>query len=101
MKEYTETNKLNGIEALYHLDVYRLNETGADFVLEEYFYQNGLSVIEWANNTKDLIPSAHWSMNINIDNDNKRIMELNIYDDITDIKKIELLLKGEGYEIIN
>ena len=101
MKEYTETNKLNGIEALYHLDVYRLNETGADFVLEEYFYQNGLSVIEWANNTKDLIPSSHWSMNINIDNDNKRIMELNIYDDITDIKKIEILLKGEGYEIIS
>ena len=36
------------IKKLYHLDVYRLTNSSSDFELEEYFYLDGLTVIEWA-----------------------------------------------------
>ena len=42
---------------LYHLDVYRIENENTDFELEEYFYLGGVSVIEWADNIKSLIPS--------------------------------------------
>ena len=38
---------------LYHYDVYRVNDIDED----EYFYGDGVCLIEWAENIKDLIPA--------------------------------------------
>ena len=43
---------------LYHFDVYRLRD-GDDFLdagLDEYLYQDGVSVLEWGDIVKDVLP---------------------------------------------
>ncbi len=95
MKVYAITNHINGIDKLYHLDVYRLTDSQNDFELEEYFYQNGLTVIEWANIIEDLLPEYCWYINIYRLTDTTRIVELENFQNEV-IKKI-----GEEYEIIN
>lgn len=55
IREYDE-----GRLPLYHMDVYRLEETGGtDLGLEEYFEGEGVSVIEWATFIPEDIPEEH------------------------------------------
>ncbi|MDN6626302.1 MAG: tRNA (adenosine(37)-N6)-threonylcarbamoyltransferase complex ATPase subunit type 1 TsaE [Pisciglobus halotolerans] len=45
---------------LYHMDVYRLEETGgSDMGLEEYFEGEGVSVIEWASFIQEDLPKDY------------------------------------------
>lgn len=62
MKVYQGT-----IYTLYHLDVYRIENSMNDFELEEYFYFGGVSVIEWSCQIEDLIPPSSIRINIDID----------------------------------
>lgn len=43
---------------LYHFDVYRIGDTDEMYELgyEEYFYGNGVCVVEWADLIEDLLP---------------------------------------------
>lgn len=43
---------------LYHIDFYRLDniEEIADLGLEEYFYGNGVCVVEWAEKALEIVP---------------------------------------------
>jgi len=43
---------------LYHIDLYRLDDTSeiADLGLEEYLCRDGISVIEWAEKALELLP---------------------------------------------
>ena len=95
MKIYDVTNHVNDIKKLYHLDVYRIGSSNDDFELEEYFYQNGLTIIEWANIIEDLLPEDTWVINIYRLSDVKRLVELKNFPDEV-VKKI-----GEKYEIVN
>lgn len=94
MKVYEATNQNNGIENLYHLDVYRLTNSKSDFELEEYFYQNGFTVIEWANIIEDILPKNTWYIYIYRLTETTRKVELKNLD-CNIIQKI-----GEKYEII-
>lgn len=52
IREYTK-----GRLPLYHMDVYRLEEAGSDEMgLEEYFYGDGVSVVEWSKFIADELP---------------------------------------------
>lgn len=52
IKEYT-----SGRLPLYHIDAYRLEYGGAEELgLEEYFFGDGVTVIEWSEFIKDLLP---------------------------------------------
>ena len=53
IKEY-ESGKM----PLYHFDVYRLHgpEDLYDLGFEEYFFGEGVTVVEWADKVKELIP---------------------------------------------
>lgn len=45
---------------LYHMDVYRLEEAGSDEMgLEEYFYGDGVSVVEWSKFIADELPHTY------------------------------------------
>ena len=57
---------------LYHLDVYRIENENTDFELEEYFYLGGVSVIEWADNIKSLIPHDAIRLTFDILTDSSR-----------------------------
>lgn len=43
---------------LYHFDVYRINDIEEMYELgyEEYFYGEGVSIVEWADNIIEIIP---------------------------------------------
>jgi len=44
---------------LFHIDVYRVDSVDEEFGFEEYFSDNGLSVIEWGNLLKDYLPDNY------------------------------------------
>lgn len=51
---------LDGRLPLYHMDVYRLEETGGtDLGLEEYFEGDGVSVVEWAKFIPEDLPTEY------------------------------------------
>ena len=61
---------------LYHLDLYRLdNLTEIEALgLEEYFHSGGVTVIEWAQKAKDLLPQEYLRVEFDIlDGDSRRI----------------------------
>ena len=65
----------NGNLTLYHMDVYRLDNNSGDEYLEEYFYMDGVSVVEWAGNMSDIIPDERLEINIyNIDQNTREIV---------------------------
>lgn len=68
----------DGRLTLYHLDVYRINNAESDFELEEYFEMDGLCVIEWANQIKELLPDNYMNINISDLGDNKRSLEISV-----------------------
>lgn len=92
MKVYDTNNEK--IKKLYHLDVYRLHNSDSDFDLEEYFYLDGLTVIEWAHIIDDILPENNWEIEIIDLGNNER--KVSITADEKLIKKIE----DDEYEII-
>ncbi|KUO74821.1 MAG: tRNA threonylcarbamoyladenosine biosynthesis protein TsaE [Clostridia bacterium BRH_c25] len=77
---YTIINEYEGRLPLYHFDVYRLNDVEEMHELgyEEYFFGDGVVVLEWADIVKDIIPRERlWITILNTKGDNSReiIME--------------------------
>ncbi len=72
---------------LYHLDVYRISDVNQDFELEEYFYLGGVSVVEWADNVKSLIPEDAIKLSFDILEDGTR--EVTIEANCSFINKIK------------
>lgn len=73
---------------LYHLDLYRLDGLNSDFDLEEYFDSNGVCVIEWPYQVKELIPNEYLCINLNRIDENKReIIISNVGDSYSSIVK--------------
>ncbi len=94
MKTYDVTNNHHHIKTLYHLDVYRLNDSHEDFELEEYFYQDGLTIIEWAHIIQDLLPNNTWYIDIyRLDDTTRKLVLTNMPTNV--LKAVE-----EKYEII-
>jgi tRNA threonylcarbamoyladenosine biosynthesis protein TsaE len=72
--------------SLYHFDLYRLHSPKDIFALgyEEYFYNDGISVIEWAQRLKYLLPAEYLKIEFKIAGKTKR--------------KIKISAKGGDYE---
>lgn len=51
---------------LYHMDFYRLQGSGdvIDLGFEEYFYGYGLTVIEWAERAREILPEERLSLRL-------------------------------------
>ena len=74
VNEYqTSTNQI-----VYHFDCYRLkSETEAlDMGIDEYLYSGNWCFIEWSEKIESLIPEAHSAVNIKLQADGKRFLEL-------------------------
>ena len=56
---FTLINEYHGRLPVYHFDFYRINNTNEYWQLgcEEYFYGDGISLIEWADRVIDTLPS--------------------------------------------
>ncbi|MGN0819787.1 MAG: tRNA (adenosine(37)-N6)-threonylcarbamoyltransferase complex ATPase subunit type 1 TsaE [Christensenellaceae bacterium] len=73
---YAYMNDYNG--ALYHYDCYRLT-SGAEAAalgLTDYFYADGVCVIEWSDNIKSVLPTNCKTVQITILSENERRIEL-------------------------
>jgi tRNA threonylcarbamoyladenosine biosynthesis protein TsaE len=100
MKIYEPTINVNNIEKLYHLDVYRLNDSSGDDALAEYFELGGVSVVEWADIIDDLLPLELWHITITNISLDERLFKLECNDN-TNIESIKETLRSNNYEIIN
>lgn len=100
MKIYEPTINVNNIEKLYHLDVYRLNDSSGDDALAEYFELGGVSVVEWADIIDDLLPLELWHLTITNISLDERLFKLECNDN-TNIESIKETLRSNNYEVIN
>ena len=72
---YTIINEYEGRLPLYRFDVYRLNDVEEMHELgyEEYFFSDGVVVLEWADMVRDIIPGERlWITILNTKGDNSR-----------------------------
>ena len=71
---YTIMHEYIGVIPLYHMDFYRLNDSGdiIDLGFEEYFYLDGLTVIEWSERAEDILPRDRVSIAIRLNKDQGR-----------------------------
>lgn len=83
IKEYT-----SGEMDLYHMDVYRLNDVNEDIGIEDYFNKDGVTIIEWSDMIKDILPDERLEIKFKIvdDMEDTRVIVINpigrIYEDI-------------------
>ncbi len=80
---FTIVKEYKGRLPLYHLDVYRLEDSDEDIGFDEYFYGNGVSVIEWAHFIEEFLPS------------NRLDVRLTYLEG--DMRSIKLMPKGDHY----
>lgn len=67
-----------GPTPLYHVDLYRL-ETEAEvdsLGIEEYIYSEGITIIEWADRMKSMLPPERLDIELKMTGDNDREMIL-------------------------
>ena len=63
----------DGTRPLIHIDAYRLADVNTDIGLDEYIgYETGITVIEWPEFIKDLIPETAIEVSITHDKNDKR-----------------------------
>ena len=71
IKEYQ-----NGELPLYHMDVYRLEDTSEEIGIEEYFDKGGVTIIEWSDMIKDILPEERLDIKFKITGENTRVLIL-------------------------
>lgn len=76
IKEYP-----NGELPLYHMDVYRLEDNKENLGIEEYFDKGGVTIIEWADMIKDILPDERLDIKIKITGENTRVLVLTPHGD--------------------
>ena len=72
---FTLIKEYKGRFPLYHMDVYRLEDDVEDLGFEEYFYGDGISVVEWADIIHDYLPAELLHIRIELgEEENRRII---------------------------
>ena len=80
---FTLVQEYDAVLKMYHLDLYRLSgeDEFESMGGEDFLYPDGVTLIEWSEKIEDMLPDNTIFINITIDKDLKRII---------DIKGIEL-----------
>ena len=78
---FTIIKEYNGELPLYHMDVYRIEDTNEELGIEEYFDKGGVTIIEWANIIKDILPEERLDIKLKIVHENTRVIVLNPHGD--------------------
>ncbi len=94
---FTLINEYPGRVMLYHMDMYRLTgpEDLADMGYEDYFYGDGLVVIEWAEKISDILPADNLYVSMRYLDESSR--EIRIAGDSGKAGKISAALKAGGF----
>lgn len=81
---FTIIKEYQGIMPLYHMDVYRLEDSDEDLGFDEYFEGNGVTVVEWAHIIEEQLPSE--------------ILTIYLKHGENETREITLVPRGERYE---
>jgi len=75
---FVVVNEYKGRLSMYHIDLYRLDNTAeiADIGLDDYLYGHGLCVVEWADKAFDILPTQNLLIKIDFLGDNERRLEI-------------------------
>ncbi|MCF6139520.1 tRNA (adenosine(37)-N6)-threonylcarbamoyltransferase complex ATPase subunit type 1 TsaE [Pseudalkalibacillus berkeleyi] len=73
---FTIIREYQGRLPLYHMDVYRLEDSQEDLGFDEYFEGEGVTVVEWAHIIEDFLPSERLDITIRRLNDDERELTL-------------------------
>ena len=68
VKEYHE-----GEMPLFHMDVYRMEDSKENFGLDDYLNQDGICIIEWPEMIEDQIPEERLDVRIKVIDDDVRV----------------------------
>lgn len=74
---FTIVNEYYGDVNLYHIDTYRLDDKiDVEYLgFDEYFYSDGVTIVEWADKIRDALPEEYMEINIS-SKDNKRTLDI-------------------------
>ena len=81
---FTIIKEYAGKLPLYHMDVYRLEGSEEDLVFDEYFYGEGITVVEWAGFIEDQLPDERLTIEFTVSGPSSR--------------KLRFIPKGKRYE---
>jgi tRNA threonylcarbamoyladenosine biosynthesis protein TsaE len=73
---FTIIKEYKGSMPLYHMDVYRLENSDEDLGFDEYFEGIGVTVVEWAHLIKDQLPPELLTIYLTHSNDGARNIKL-------------------------
>lgn len=68
---------------LYHMDVYRLDDSFEDLGFDEYFEGDGVTVVEWAHLIQEQLPV--------------QLLQINLYHEADAARRLELKAYGQHY----
>ena len=71
VKEY-ETGEL----PLYHMDVYRLEDTNEDIGFQDYFSSDAISIVEWSDLIADSLPEERLDIKFKVIDEDTRIIKM-------------------------
>lgn len=74
VKEYTE-----GEMPLFHMDVYRLEDSNEEFGLDDYLNQDGICIIEWPEMIDSQLPEERLDIKIKVIDDETRVLVFTPY----------------------
>ena len=63
---------------MYHFDAYRIENSDEmlEIGFEEFLYGDGVCIVEWAELIKDILPSQHISIKIDVLCENQRLISI-------------------------
>lgn len=75
---FTLIHEYPGSLPIYHFDCYRLENATEALAIgaEEYFYGEGVSIIEWPENISEIVPVDAVKITISVEGPNSRSIEL-------------------------
>lgn len=76
IKEYN-----SGEMPLYHMDVYRIEESDGTIGFADYFNSDAISIIEWADMINDELPKERLDIDFKVIDENTRVLILKPYGD--------------------
>ncbi|GEL76652.1 tRNA (adenosine(37)-N6)-threonylcarbamoyltransferase complex ATPase subunit type 1 TsaE [Tenuibacillus multivorans] len=72
---YTIIKEYRGRLPLYHMDVYRLEDSDEDIGFDEYFNGIGVTVVEWSSFIEEFLPKERLEIEIKkIDDDERKLI---------------------------
>src|SRR5699024_9790120 len=72
---FTIIKEYSGELPLYHMDVYRLEDSDEDIGFAEYFDGDGITVVEWAHFIEDYLPDDYLNVNMTYVDEHERLID--------------------------